>query len=221
MDRFFTLIATQVSRAVGQPFAFVAAMGIMCVWGVTGPVFGYSDTWQLVINTGTTIITFLMVFVIQNSQNRDAAAMQAKLDELIRTQQDARNAVLAPSRGEPRGATQACLEQHKRRCSTRRRLDAPRRAHEAGAADVAQDGWCDERKEECEGHREQRQAAMPRCGGHRRRPAAARASRIPSTLTRERKVHHSCSHHPVQPPPCHSRPRPRPPPRLRAALQAS
>ncbi|WP_439468208.1 low affinity iron permease family protein [Blastomonas fulva] len=94
MDRFFTLIATHVSRAVGQPFAFVAAMGIICVWGVTGPVFGYSDTWQLVINTGTTIITFLMVFVIQNSQNRDAAAMQAKLDELIRTQQDARNSFI-------------------------------------------------------------------------------------------------------------------------------
>ncbi|MFN3820313.1 low affinity iron permease family protein [Blastomonas sp.] len=94
MDRFFTLIATKVSQTVGRPFAFVAAIVIILVWGVTGPLFGYSDTWQLVINTGTTIITFLMVFVIQNSQNRDAAAMQAKLDELIRTQQEARNAFI-------------------------------------------------------------------------------------------------------------------------------
>lgn len=94
MDRFFTLIATHASRTVGRPFAFVAAIAIILVWGVTGPVFGYSDTWQLVINTGTTIITFLMVFVIQNSQNRDAAAMQAKLDELIRTQLEARNAFI-------------------------------------------------------------------------------------------------------------------------------
>lgn len=94
MDRFFTLIATKVSRTVGRPFAFVAAVTIILAWGVTGPLFGYSDTWQLVINTGTTIITFLMVFVIQNSQNRDAAAMQAKLDELIRTQQEARNAFI-------------------------------------------------------------------------------------------------------------------------------
>ncbi|WP_430385880.1 low affinity iron permease family protein [Blastomonas fulva] len=94
MDRFFTLIATKVSRTVGRPFAFVAAVTIILGWGVTGPLFGYSDTWQLVINTGTTIITFLMVFVIQNSQNRDAAAMQAKLDELIRTQQEARNAFI-------------------------------------------------------------------------------------------------------------------------------
>ncbi len=94
MDQFFTLIATQVSRTVGRPFAFVAAVTIILAWGVTGPLFGYSDTWQLVINTGTTIITFLMVFVIQNSQNRDAAAMQAKLDELIRTQQEARNAFI-------------------------------------------------------------------------------------------------------------------------------
>ncbi|GAA0634501.1 low affinity iron permease family protein [Sphingomonas ursincola] len=94
MDRFFTVIATRVAWLVGRPFAFFAATLIIVIWGVTGPVFDYSDTWQLVINTGTTIITFLMVFVIQNSQNRDAAAMQAKLDELIRAQQDARNAFI-------------------------------------------------------------------------------------------------------------------------------
>lgn len=94
MDRFFTLIATRVSRIVGRPFAFVGAVVIIAIWGLTGPLFAYSDTWQLVINTGTTIITFLMVFVIQNSQNRDAAAMQAKLDELIRTQAEARDAFI-------------------------------------------------------------------------------------------------------------------------------
>jgi low affinity Fe/Cu permease len=90
MDRFFTGIANHIARFVGDPVAFVLALLTVIVWGVTGPVFHYSDTWQLVINTGTTIVTFLMVFLIQNSQNRDAAAMQAKLDELIRAVDDAR-----------------------------------------------------------------------------------------------------------------------------------
>ena len=75
---------------MGQPLAFLLAVTVIVVWGVSGPVFAWSDTWQLVINTGTTIVTFLMVFLIQNSQNRDAAAMQAKLDELIRAQKGAR-----------------------------------------------------------------------------------------------------------------------------------
>src|SRR5687768_4582236 len=90
MDRIFTWIATRVSAAVGQPLAFSLALTVIIVWAATGPLFDYSDTWQLVINTATTIITFLMVFLIQNSQNRDAAAMQAKLDELIRAVTDAR-----------------------------------------------------------------------------------------------------------------------------------
>ena len=91
MDRFFTRIATGVSAAVGQPWAFVIALVSIIVWAVSGPVFGFSDTWQLIVNTSTTIVTFLMVFVIQNSQNRDAAAIQAKLDELIRAVDSARN----------------------------------------------------------------------------------------------------------------------------------
>ena len=91
MDRFFTLFAGRVASVAGQPAAFVAAMFVVLVWASTGPIFGFSDTWQLVINTGTTIVTFLMVFLIQNSQNRDAAAMQAQLDELIRAVHDARN----------------------------------------------------------------------------------------------------------------------------------
>ena len=90
MDRLFTRIATAIAALAGQPVAFLVALTVVVVWAVTGPVFGFSDTWQLVINTGTTIVTFLMVFLIQNSQNRDAAAMQAKLDELIRALRDAR-----------------------------------------------------------------------------------------------------------------------------------
>ncbi|MGE4429505.1 MAG: low affinity iron permease family protein [Sphingobium sp.] len=91
MDRFFTRIATSVASAVGQPWAFILAFAFILGWAVSGPVFGFSDTWQLIVNTSTTIVTFLMVFVIQNSQNRDAAAMQAKLDELIRATRHARN----------------------------------------------------------------------------------------------------------------------------------
>ena len=90
MDRFFTSVANTIARFVGDPVAFVLAVATVVVWAITGPLFHYSDTWQLVINTGTTIITFLMVFLIQNSQNRDAAAMQAKLDELIRALEQAR-----------------------------------------------------------------------------------------------------------------------------------
>lgn len=90
MDRLFTSFATKIATAAGQPATFVIALGIVAVWAVSGPLFSYSDTWQLFINTGTTIITFLMVFLIQNSQNRDAAAMQAKLDELLRAVEAAR-----------------------------------------------------------------------------------------------------------------------------------
>ena len=90
MDHLFTAIANRIAIFVGQPIAFILAVLTIVVWGMTGPVFHYSDTWQLVINTGTTIVTFVMVFLIQNSQNRDAGAMQAKLDELIRAVDDAR-----------------------------------------------------------------------------------------------------------------------------------
>jgi low affinity Fe/Cu permease len=90
LDRIFTVIAGRIAAFAGQPVAFVLATSLIIVWGVTGPLFGYSDTWQLVVNTATTIVTFLMVFLIQNSQNRDAGAMQAKLDELIRAVDKAR-----------------------------------------------------------------------------------------------------------------------------------
>jgi low affinity Fe/Cu permease len=91
IDRLFTRIASRTAQFAGQPIAFIVALTVILLWGGTGPLFDYSDTWQLVINTSTTIITFLMVFVIQNSQNRDAAALQAKLDELIRAVAHARN----------------------------------------------------------------------------------------------------------------------------------
>jgi low affinity Fe/Cu permease len=90
MRRFFNMCATKTSAAAGHPLTFGIAVGTIIVWAVTGPMFDYSDTWQLVINTGTTIVTFLMVFLIQNSQNRDGAAMQAKLDELLRAVDKAR-----------------------------------------------------------------------------------------------------------------------------------
>jgi low affinity Fe/Cu permease len=83
LDRFFTRISTWIANAAGQPATFVLALATVIVWAVTGPMFAYSETWQLVINTGTTIVTFLMVFLIQNSANRDTASMQAKLDELL------------------------------------------------------------------------------------------------------------------------------------------
>jgi low affinity Fe/Cu permease len=95
MDHLFTKIAGRIAAFAGQPLAFVLAAALIVLWGLSGPLFGYSDTWQLVVNTATTIVTFLMVFLIQNSQNRDAAAMQAKLDELIRALDGARGHFIA------------------------------------------------------------------------------------------------------------------------------
>ena len=91
LDQAFTAFANRVSASAGKPGSFVTATLVILVWAVTGPIFHWSDTWQLIINTGTTIVTFLMVFVIQNSQNRDGAAMQAKLDELLRAVDKARD----------------------------------------------------------------------------------------------------------------------------------
>src|SRR5262245_32658283 len=93
-DWTFSELARRASAALGTPAAFVAACATVVVWAAAGPLFGYSDTWQLVINTGTTVVTFLMVFLLQNTQNRDARALHLKLDELLRSLKPARNRLI-------------------------------------------------------------------------------------------------------------------------------
>jgi low affinity Fe/Cu permease len=95
VDEWFRRFAHSTAETVGRSNAFVVAVAVIVLWAAVGPVFHFSDTWQLVINTGTTIVTFLMVFLIQNTQNRDAHAIHLKLDELIRANKHARNALLA------------------------------------------------------------------------------------------------------------------------------
>ncbi|WP_167105452.1 low affinity iron permease family protein [Sphingomonas oligoaromativorans] len=90
MDRFFTLVATRSASLMGQPLAFIISTLLVIIWAASGPFLHYSDTWQLIVNTATTVLTFLAVFLIQNSQNRDGAAMQAKLDEILRALDKAR-----------------------------------------------------------------------------------------------------------------------------------
>ncbi|HZX91838.1 MAG TPA: low affinity iron permease family protein [Rudaea sp.] len=97
---WFTRFANSAAQATGHPSAFMISAIVVAVWAITGPLFKFSDTWQLVINTGTTIITFLMVFLIQNTQNRDSAAIHLKLDELIRSHKEARNSMLDLEHGD-------------------------------------------------------------------------------------------------------------------------
>lgn len=94
MREWFSHFARKISEIAGSYWAFLVAIGIIATWLVTGPIFHFSDTWQLVINTGTTVVTFLMVFLIQNTQNRDAKAMHLKLDEIIRAMEPARNSII-------------------------------------------------------------------------------------------------------------------------------
>ena len=117
MERLFTVVASRIAGFAGQPEAFVAALGLIVLWAVTGPVFGFSDTWQLVVNTATTIVTFLMVFLIQNTQNRDGAAIQAKLDELIRVTA-AQNSFIGIEH-----LTEEELDEIRKKCEDRARRD--------------------------------------------------------------------------------------------------
>jgi low affinity Fe/Cu permease len=94
ISRHFEKFSAKVTKATGSPWAFILAIVVIIVWAVSGPIFNYSDTWQLVINTGTTIITFLMVFIIQQSQNKDTAAIQLKLNELIAASSTASNRLI-------------------------------------------------------------------------------------------------------------------------------
>jgi low affinity Fe/Cu permease len=122
LNRIFSEVAHITSREAGRPWVFVLALATIIVWAVTGPLFQFSDTWQLVINTGTTIVTFLMVFLIQNSQNRDSAAIQVKLNELIRVSK-AQNSFVGVEH-----LTDEELEDLRSRCESRARAEAGRRA---------------------------------------------------------------------------------------------
>jgi low affinity Fe/Cu permease len=145
LSRAFTAFAGKVAKWAGHPVAFAAGAATVVGWAVSGPFFGCSETWQLVINTGTTIVTFLMVFLIQNSQNRDGAAIQAKLDELIRSSA-AQNRYIGIE-----SLTEEELDELRRRCETRARAErlddardaadaAEARAHEKAARAAAEAG---------------------------------------------------------------------------------
>jgi low affinity Fe/Cu permease len=133
--RLFTRFSNAIARAAGRPVTFVACCLLVIVWAVSGPIFAFSDTWQLVINTGTTVITFLMVFVIQNTQNRDGAALQAKLDELIRASA-AQNAFIGIEH-----LTDEELDEIRKECEARageRGRELTKQEKARAAADVAQ-----------------------------------------------------------------------------------
>jgi low affinity Fe/Cu permease len=137
MNHGFAYFAGVVASLSGKPVTFILAVAIILAWAISGPFFGFSDTWQLVINTGTTIVTFLMVFLIQNTQNRDGAAIQAKLDELIRSSA-ARNAFVGIEHLTPEE-----VDEIRDKCERRAKADAAGRhaVHRANrkAANAAQD----------------------------------------------------------------------------------
>jgi low affinity Fe/Cu permease len=110
---WFTCFASEASKLAGHPYTFIAAVAVIIIWGISGPIFGYSDTWQLIINTSTTIITFLMVFLIQNSQNRDSKAVHLKLDELIRATEGAHTALLDLEELDASELEKICLQYEK------------------------------------------------------------------------------------------------------------
>ena len=131
----FTRLAKATARVTGRPGTFILAVAVILVWLVTGPLFRFSDTWQLVINTGTTVITFLMVFLIQATQNRDAEAVQVKLDELLRATTGAHNALLDLEELEERELDQ--IRGGYRRLAEGARADLGRGEQDTGVPDVA------------------------------------------------------------------------------------
>src|SRR5690242_13240414 len=131
MAKVFAKFSNRIAHWTGHYVAFVVALLIILVWAVTGPLFGFSDTWQLVINTSTTIVTFLMVFVIQNSQNRDAKAVHIKLDELIEAMEGARNRI-ALAEAETEEAQDRDIQEMAKRAE---QGDVERRAQERGERD--------------------------------------------------------------------------------------
>ena len=156
---WFTRFAKSTSRAAGHPATFCAALAIIVIWAVSGPMFGFSDTWQLVINTGTTIVTFLMVFLIQNTQNRDSEAIQVKLDELIRSIDGAHLALLDLEELDEEDLQRISKDYLELAQQARRELDAGR-----SDTDVREVG-ATHRKELSERHR-----SRSRKSGHARRP---------------------------------------------------
>lgn len=127
ISQLFNEVSTKVAHAAGKPLTFATCILLVVIWAAAGPIFGFSDSWQLIINTGTTIITFLMVFLIQNTQNRDGAAIQAKLDELIRTSA-AQNAFIGIER-----LTEEELDEIRRKCEARARIASVANAAEGAA----------------------------------------------------------------------------------------
>jgi len=155
VSQSFRHFAEATARYSGKPGAFLLAAGMVVVWAATGPLFGFGDTWQLVINTGTTIITFMMVFLIQNSQNRDSAALQIKLDELIRATA-AHNGLLDVENLDE--DTLERIRENYRKLAARREEEATR-SREGTRVEQEQTEACEEMKEIDRELREQRQAA--------------------------------------------------------------
>ena len=135
---WFTNFAKWTARAAGRPVAFAVAASVIVVWGVTGPLFNFSDTWQLVINTGTTIVTFLMVFLIQNTQNRDTEALQVKLDELIRVTEGAHLVLLDLEELDDRQLDKVRANYEK--LATKAREDLRRGKDDTGVPDLGDEG---------------------------------------------------------------------------------
>jgi low affinity Fe/Cu permease len=160
-EKTFTSIANHVARAAGLPTTFMICCVVVLIWAVTGPLFNFSDTWQLVINTGTTIVTFLMVFLIQNTQNRDGAAVQAKLDELIRVSK-AHNTFIGIEH-----LTETEVEEFRKKCEAAARESGAEAEEAEEAAEEAEEA-ADEAKDAA---RETKRAAPK----SRRSPARATA----------------------------------------------